>query len=80
MKFLRFAAVLALGLMSVTGLAFSGDLAPVGVQAPEAQPAAICPLIGCVNDEYCRRNQDCTSAPNGVCNLFCPTKGCCSYQ
>ena len=47
--------------------------------APEPQPAAICPLIGCVNDEYCRRDRDCTTAPGGVCNLFCPTRGCCSY-
>ena len=47
--------------------------------APAPQSAAICPLIGCVNDEYCRRDRDCTTAPGGVCNLFCPTKGCCSY-
>jgi hypothetical protein len=47
--------------------------------APAPQPAAICPLIGCVNDEYCRRDRDCTTAPGGVCNLFCPTQGCCSY-
>ncbi|HEX9944497.1 MAG TPA: hypothetical protein VGG03_21000 [Thermoanaerobaculia bacterium] len=47
--------------------------------APEPQPAAICPLIGCVNDEYCRRDRDCTTRPGGVCNLFCPTRGCCSY-
>ena len=33
----------------------------------------------CVNDEYCRRDRDCTTAAGGVCNLFCPTKGCCSY-
>jgi hypothetical protein len=46
---------------------------------PEPQPEAICPLIGCVNDEYCRRDRDCTAAPGGVCNLFCPTRGCCSY-
>ncbi len=47
--------------------------------APAPQPAAICPLIGCGNDEYCRRDRDCTTAPGGVCNLFCPTRGCCSY-
>lgn len=46
---------------------------------PEALPAAICPKIGCVNDQYCRRNSDCTAAPGGVCNLFCPTQGCCAY-
>ena len=47
--------------------------------APEPQTEAICPLIGCVNDQYCRRDRDCTTAPGGVCNLFCPTQGCCSY-
>jgi hypothetical protein len=46
---------------------------------PAPQTAAICPLIGCANDEYCRRDRDCTAAPGGVCNLFCPTKGCCAY-
>ena len=51
----------------------------VDLFAPEPQSAAICPLIGCANDEYCRRDRDCTAAPGGVCNLFCPTKGCCSY-
>ena len=50
-----------------------------GIFAPAPQPAAICPLIGCANDEYCRRDRDCTSAPGGVCNLFCPTLGCCAY-
>jgi hypothetical protein len=47
--------------------------------APQPQPAAICPLLGCVNDDYCRRDRDCTAAPGGVCNLFCPTQGCCAY-
>jgi hypothetical protein len=47
---------------------------------PEPQPAAICPKIGCVNDEYCRRDRDCTTAPGGHCNLFCPTQGCCAYS
>ena len=46
---------------------------------PKPQPAAICPLIGCVNDQYCRRDRDCTTAPGGVCRLFCPTQGCCVY-
>ncbi|HEV8581097.1 MAG TPA: hypothetical protein VGX68_18680 [Thermoanaerobaculia bacterium] len=46
---------------------------------PAPQPAAICPRIGCVNEEYCRRDRDCTARPGGVCNLFCPTLGCCSY-
>jgi hypothetical protein len=46
---------------------------------PEPQPMAICPLIGCVDGESCRRDRDCTAAPGGVCNLFCPTRGCCSY-
>lgn len=47
--------------------------------APKPQAAAICPRIGCVNDQYCRRDRDCTTAPGGVCNLFCPTQGCCAY-
>jgi hypothetical protein len=55
--------------------------APVAIDlfTPEPQTAAICPLIGCANDQYCRRDRDCTTAPGGVCNLFCPTKGCCAY-
>jgi hypothetical protein len=53
--------------------------AALALFTPEAQTAAICPLIGCANDEYCRRDRDCTTAAGGVCNLFCPTKGCCSY-
>jgi len=52
--------------------------APLDLFTPEAQPM-VCPLIGCVNDQYCRRDRDCTTAPGGVCNLFCPTKGCCAY-
>ena len=47
--------------------------------AAEPQPAAICPLIGCVDGQSCRRDRDCTAAPGGVCNLFCPTRGCCAY-
>jgi len=46
---------------------------------PAPQTAAICPLIGCVNDQYCRRDRDCTAAPGGVCKLFCATQGCCAY-
>jgi hypothetical protein len=55
--------------------------APIAIDlfAPQPQPKAICPLIGCVNDQYCRRDRDCTAAPGGVCKLFCPTQGCCSY-
>jgi hypothetical protein len=45
---------------------------------PEPLPL-VCPLIGCANDQYCRRDRDCTTAPGGVCNLFCPTRGCCAY-
>jgi hypothetical protein len=52
---------------------------PAGLFAPQAEEKAICPLIGCVNDEYCRRDRDCSRLPGGVCNLFCPTQGCCSY-
>jgi hypothetical protein len=56
-------------------------LAPLALElfTPEPQAVAICPLLGCVNDQYCRRDRDCTTAPGGVCNLFCPTRGCCSY-
>ena len=53
--------------------------APLDLFTPEPEKAAICPLIGCVNDQYCRRDRDCTTAPGGTCNLFCPTRGCCAY-
>jgi hypothetical protein len=64
--------------------------APVPAVAATAQPAvdlfmpapkaaAICPQIGCVNNEYCSRDRDCTTAPGGTCNLFCPKQGCCVY-
>ena len=72
-KTLRFSILLILTLVPGLGIA-AADLS-----TPAPQAAAICPLIGCVNDEYCRRDRDCTTAPGGVCNLFCPTKGCCSY-
>lgn len=51
----------------------------VELLVPQPQPAALCPLIGCVDDDFCRRDRDCTARPGGVCNLFCPTRGCCSY-
>lgn len=54
-------------------------LSSFGAFMPQPAEAAICPEIGCVNEEYCRRDRDCTTRPGGVCNLFCPTKGCCSY-
>lgn len=47
--------------------------------APAPQTVAICPKIGCVNEQYCRRDRDCTAAPGGFCDLFCPTQGCCAY-
>ena len=50
-----------------------------GAFTPRTVEAAICPEIGCVNDEYCRRDRDCATRPGGVCNLFCATRGCCSY-
>jgi hypothetical protein len=68
-KALRYSFPLVLGLLFGTGLI---------VPQPAAE-AAICPEIGCVNDQYCRRDRDCTAAPGGVCNLFCATRGCCSY-
>lgn len=46
---------------------------------PAPQPAAICPLIGCVDDDYCSRDRDCTARPGGTCSLFCPKLGCCHY-
>ena len=55
----------------------SPELFDLFVPAPQA--VAICPKIGCVNDQYCRRDSNCTAAPGGVCNLFCPTQGCCTY-
>lgn len=73
-KVLRYSFPLILGLMLGTGLIGAGDLAP----QPTVE-AAICPEIGCVNDQYCRRDRDCTAAPGGVCRLFCATRGCCSY-
>lgn len=51
--------------------------AEAGLFTPEPEAVAICPEIGCF--EYCRRDRDCTTSPGGVCNLFCPTQGCCSY-
>jgi hypothetical protein len=55
------------------------EAAAVELFAAQPQPAAICPLIGCVDDDSCRRDRDCVAAPGGVCNLFCPTRGCCAY-
>jgi hypothetical protein len=46
---------------------------------PPAEPAAPCPRIGCGGDQFCKQDRDCTAAPGGVCNLFCPSMGCCSY-
>ena len=63
----------------VPAVAQSAQPPAVGLFMPDPKPAAICPLIGCANDEYCRRDRDCTTAPGGTCNLFCPTKGCCAY-
>ncbi|HEX6901342.1 MAG TPA: hypothetical protein VF789_16575 [Thermoanaerobaculia bacterium] len=60
-------------------LAFVLALGAFGAFTPTPAEAAICPLIGCVDDNYCRRDRDCTARPGGVCNLFCPTRGCCSY-
>lgn len=71
-KALRYSLLLILALVFTTGLPLTGNT------TAEAAPQ-ICPLIGCANDEYCRRDRDCNTAPNGVCNLFCPTRGCCSY-
>lgn len=66
---------------AVSPLVATAPQAPVTTDlfTPQAETKAICPLIGCVNDQYCRRDRDCTTAPGGVCNLFCPTQGCCSY-
>lgn len=43
----------------------------------EANPN-LCPDIGCFSG-YCRTASDCTAAPGGTCNLFCPKRGCCVY-
>jgi hypothetical protein len=63
----------------VPAVAQSAQPPAVGLFTPDPRPAAICPLIGCVNDEYCSRDRDCTTAPGGTCNLFCPHQGCCVY-
>lgn len=91
-KALRDSVLMILGLVLCTGVAVAGDLAPAmtpaapatsvelsDLFAPAPQAVAICPRIGCVNEEYCRRDRDCTTAPGGVCDLFCPTQGCCTY-
>lgn len=76
-------ALLCCVLLALTSmLAAQGQAtAPTAIEliAPKPQPAAICPLIGCADGDFCRRDRDCTAAPGGVCNLFCPTRGCCSY-
>jgi hypothetical protein len=63
----------------VPAVAESTQPPAIGLFMPDPKPAAICPLIGCVNDQYCRRDRDCTAAPGGACDLFCPTRGCCVY-
>lgn len=50
---------------------------PAGL-TPDPLFAALC-TVGCV-DTSCRRNSDCTAAPNGVCVFACPKVGCCSYS
>ena len=37
-------------------------------------------LVGCVDDDHCRRDSDCTARPGGRCNLICPRNGCCAYS
>lgn len=66
-------------LLSSIPLALVLAFGATGAFTPMPAEAAICPLIGCVDDQYCRRDRDCTARPGGVCNLFCPTRGCCSY-
>lgn len=56
----------------------SAAVAPEAELAIELAPPIICE-IGCVNDQYCRRDRDCTAAPGGRCNLVCPNNGCCVY-
>lgn len=73
-KALLAAIPLVLALITAAPQAPAADFSTV---RPESR--AICPLIGCVNDQYCRRDRDCTTAPGGVCHLFCATQGCCSY-
>lgn len=34
--------------------------------------------VTCV-DEPCTNSSECTSQPNGRCNIVCPGKGCCVY-
>ncbi|HEX7184811.1 MAG TPA: hypothetical protein VF756_23495 [Thermoanaerobaculia bacterium] len=51
----------------------------VGLAPAPALSAPIC-LVGCVDDDYCRRDSDCTARPGGRCNLICPRNGCCAYS
>ena len=50
---------------------------PLAGLAPEPLFAAIC-TVQCVNTS-CRRDSDCTAAPNGSCVFACPKVGCCAY-
>lgn len=45
----------------------------------QSAPTPVCE-IGCVNEEYCSRDSQCTTRPGGRCNLVCPRNGCCAYS
>lgn len=60
--------------------ASTAETAWLDVFQSEATSAAkpIC-MIGCVDDDNCRRDSDCTARAGGRCNLICPNNGCCAY-
>jgi hypothetical protein len=64
-----FALVVALGSLTpaISDLFVSKPL--------EAGP---CPRIGCPSG-FCKQDSDCTAAPGGICDHFCPSMGCCVY-
>lgn len=45
---------------------------------PKEAQAGPCPRIGCPSG-FCKQDADCTAAPGGTCNHFCPSMGCCVY-
>jgi hypothetical protein len=62
-----------------TVAAEEAEAAAAGADLPIALAPPIICEIGCLNDQYCRRDSDCRAAPGGRCNLVCPNNGCCVY-
>jgi uncharacterized membrane protein len=61
-----------------TALAFALALGSMLLSAPAPSEAGPCPRIGCPSG-FCKQDSDCTAAPGGTCNHFCPSMGCCVY-